>query len=289
MQTVDPSGNSNSYFYSRDHLGSIRELIRSDGQPQAQYSYSPFGERTIISETVASDFGFGGMYFHGRSGLNLTMFRAYSPSLGRWLSRDPLGESAGSNLYAYVGNNPIGFTDPLGLRVYSTNMQGPLQPGDVRIPVHPAAADLFYNGTEAEYQGYQYASGTTTGINSVNTVLATKWFANQVRLGGPWDYKDWAGLGSHPEWEDFGNFNFGYAGAAFGFTTETLLRAAGRAQQGDNPTHPCPGDPGTVLFGMPLSNGPVSHGTPPYGDEPRDQFWIKKGIEYYHQINGGSQ
>ena len=32
-----------------------------------------------------------------------------------WLSRDPIGEAGGLNLYGYVGNNPINFRDPLGL------------------------------------------------------------------------------------------------------------------------------------------------------------------------------
>lgn len=34
----------------------------------------------------------------------------------RWMSRDPIGEAAGSNLYSYVLNNPISLTDPLGLK-----------------------------------------------------------------------------------------------------------------------------------------------------------------------------
>lgn len=83
---------------------------------KGQYSYSPFGEQTKIAGSGPdADFGFAGMYVHARSGLNLTMFRAYSPQLGRWLSRDPLGESVGSNLYAYVRNSPLNAFDPLGL------------------------------------------------------------------------------------------------------------------------------------------------------------------------------
>jgi RHS repeat-associated protein len=59
-----------------------------------------------------------GMYVHQRSGLNLTLVRAYSPSLGRWLSRDPLGESAGTNLYGYVGM-PMLFNNILAHRFLS--------------------------------------------------------------------------------------------------------------------------------------------------------------------------
>jgi RHS repeat-associated protein len=55
------------------------------------------------------------MYMHGRSGLNLTMFRQYNSSLGRWLSRDPIGEAGGVNLYGYCFGDPISWIDPLGL------------------------------------------------------------------------------------------------------------------------------------------------------------------------------
>jgi hypothetical protein len=42
-------------------------------------------------------------------------YRFYNPSLGRWLSRDPLGERGGINLYGFVGNNPVLNMDGLGL------------------------------------------------------------------------------------------------------------------------------------------------------------------------------
>ena len=61
------------------------------------------------------DFGFGGHYHHQPSGLSLALYRAYSPTLGRWISRDPLEEKAGVNLYQSFGNDPINRIDPLGL------------------------------------------------------------------------------------------------------------------------------------------------------------------------------
>jgi hypothetical protein len=42
----------------------------------------------------------------------------YNPQLGRWLSRDPMGEAGGFNLYAYCGNDPVNRHDPLGLATY---------------------------------------------------------------------------------------------------------------------------------------------------------------------------
>jgi hypothetical protein len=44
-------------------------------------------------------------------------FRAYDPVMGRWLSRDPIGERGGLNLYGYVGNGPVSNVDLMGLKV----------------------------------------------------------------------------------------------------------------------------------------------------------------------------
>ena len=39
----------------------------------------------------------------------------YIPSTGRWLSRDPIGETGGNNLYGFVQNRGLDFIDSLGL------------------------------------------------------------------------------------------------------------------------------------------------------------------------------
>ena len=115
------------YYYTRDHLGSIRELTDSGGNVRARYAYDPYGRRTMATGDVAADFGFAGMFWCPEAGFSLARFRAYDPDLAHWLSRDPLTGAeleAGPNLYAYVGNNPVNLVDPLGLETNDPDQGG---------------------------------------------------------------------------------------------------------------------------------------------------------------------
>ena len=86
-----------NYYYIRDQLGSVRQIDDQYGDWMAVYNYDSFGNQTkIVGSGVDSDFGFAGYYKHAASGLNLTVFRAYNPALGRWLNQDPIGERGGS-------------------------------------------------------------------------------------------------------------------------------------------------------------------------------------------------
>jgi RHS repeat-associated protein len=103
-----------AYFYTRDHLGSVREMTSAGGVASA-FDYTAYGEQTQLGVGSRADFGFTG-HFQTRDGSALLApFRAYSPGISRWLNRDPMGESGGLNLYAYVELDPINRVDRLGL------------------------------------------------------------------------------------------------------------------------------------------------------------------------------
>ena len=108
-----------SYYYTFDHLGSVRELTDSTGTVRCQYDYDPFGGLTalVTDNSVSSDFRFTGHYYHWQSGLHLTWFRAYDATTARWLSRDPIQEVGGLNLFAYVANDPVNYIDLFGLKL----------------------------------------------------------------------------------------------------------------------------------------------------------------------------
>ena len=73
------------------------------------------GEAGLFSKGVRNGVGYCGYMFNDESGLYTVRYRTYSPTLGRWLERDPAGYVDGANTYAYLNSGPIGSVDPTGL------------------------------------------------------------------------------------------------------------------------------------------------------------------------------
>lgn len=92
-------------------------LLARSIRRRTRYRYDPFGIILESSGPMAETFRFrfSTKYHEPVSGLVLYQKRAYCPELGRWLSRDPIGEDGGLNLYAFCGNNPVDRFDAFGL------------------------------------------------------------------------------------------------------------------------------------------------------------------------------
>ena len=108
-------------FY--DGNGNVTGLMNSSsGVASGAFEYNPFGE--TITDTAAGGsynrYRFSTKYTDATTGLVDYGYRFYSPSLGRWLSRDPISERGGPNLYGFAYNSPMTFIDPLGLAVTGT-------------------------------------------------------------------------------------------------------------------------------------------------------------------------
>ena len=104
-----------------DALGSALALTDSSGSVQTQYTYEPFGKALSSGSPSNNASQYTGRENDG-TGLYFYRGRYYSPQLQRFISEDPIGLLGGANLYAYVGNNPISYIDPFGLK--------PNNPGD---------------------------------------------------------------------------------------------------------------------------------------------------------------
>jgi len=114
---ITDHGASTAYFPTYDGNGNIASLLRaSDGTVVAKYEYSPFGEllRTEGSYAANNPFRFSTKFTDDESGLVYYGARYYSPSLSRFINRDPIAEQGGLNLYGFCGNDGINHTDYLG-------------------------------------------------------------------------------------------------------------------------------------------------------------------------------
>ena len=98
-----------------DALGSTLALANGAGTVQTQYTFEPFGATTLSGATSTSTAQFTGRDNDG-TGLYYYRARFYHPGLQRFISEDPLGFGGGLNAYAYAGNAPTLFGDPLGLK-----------------------------------------------------------------------------------------------------------------------------------------------------------------------------
>jgi len=114
---TDHSGTGTSaYYVTYDANGNVSEYIDSGRNIVAHYEYSPFGKLTATDGSMAAEFNhrFSTKILDTESGTYYYGFRYYSPELGRWLSRDPMGESGGINLYLMVRNSITNTYDVLG-------------------------------------------------------------------------------------------------------------------------------------------------------------------------------
>ena len=121
--TVYSGTNAGTYFYCYDGNGNVVALVSAtNGTIAAQYEYGPFGEVIRATGPMAkvNPFMFSTKFYDWESGVYYYGARYYNPSTGRWLSRDPLGEQGGLNLYMFVHNHPTFAVDGLGLEQTGT-------------------------------------------------------------------------------------------------------------------------------------------------------------------------
>ena len=112
QQAPGPVGDQTTRYLTDDLSNVVRQTI-SSGSITQTFSYEPYGQSSTPTTTTFP------IQYTGRlpvsDGLYYYRARFYDPVAGRFLSEDPIGLAGGINLFAYVGGNPVGFIDPLGL------------------------------------------------------------------------------------------------------------------------------------------------------------------------------
>ncbi|MFM8618031.1 MAG: RHS repeat-associated core domain-containing protein, partial [Opitutaceae bacterium] len=191
-----------------DGNGNVTALLNADtGAIEASYEYSPFGEllRATGPYAAANPLRFSTKWQDEETGLLYYGYRYYAPREGRFISRDPIEERGGLNLYAFCGNDGINRWDYLG----QLSLKGFLK--KAWKPLVAIGAGVLTAGTAM----YAYAlatggAGATTFGGMLSSVgLASGW--------GP----AWASVAG-------GGFGFGssFAGARLsGAGTSDALRA----------------------------------------------------------------
>jgi len=129
------------YFYYNDPAGTPLAMSDATGTVVWRADYLPFGEETIDLSTVQNNKMFVGKEQDSESGLYYFGARYMYPTAGRFISPDiaePVNVTTGKvndkflinpqrlNKYAYAGNNPYAYFDPLGLDWYYAQRTGHL-------------------------------------------------------------------------------------------------------------------------------------------------------------------
>jgi RHS repeat-associated protein len=139
-----------------------------------QTRYYPFGETRVSTGSMPTDRLFTGQRAMVDLGIYFYNARFYSAALGRFLSADTIlpdaGNSQSYSRYSYVGNNPLGFTDPAGHRGISIGGTG----GKV---TDKQIADSIYNyscASDADFLVQLYRTNLLSGDTPrerTNTIL----------------------------------------------------------------------------------------------------------------------
>ena len=279
----------NSYVYATDPNKNVRVKRFPDewmgsGWIEEFFDYKPFGELKNYVQSKPR-FMFSSEEYMPETGMYHYLYRAYSPSLARFITRDPIEEQGGVNLYCFVNNNPISRWDVWGLKCTCG--------GDI---TQWLLDTMYHNGKVAEQTlvseylkdpfSLKNISITMIKMNPAlggiidAMIFSDLWrFKELVKTNGPWDFKrnllemnkndsnvsdeckkTVTICGLCVQYEAVANIHYGYVALKASIPEWMANVAAGAAQTFDH------------LFKY-------------WGDEPEDQAAIQIGYDFFKTNN----
>lgn len=133
LDLISINNNGTLGYYHTDEHGNVSAISDKSRNIVANYDFDAFGNETSSTDAYYNPMRYCDEYYDVESGLTYLRARYYDPSIGRFISEDPIKD--GTNWYVYCGNNPIAFVDPSGLvdvgaRTYSATYSGATITGD---------------------------------------------------------------------------------------------------------------------------------------------------------------
>jgi RHS repeat-associated protein len=220
-----------TYRVLSDHLGSVTSVVNTaTGTVVQRLEYDEFGRVLLDTNPGLQPFGFAGGLYDADTGLVRFGARDYDAATGRWVARDPiLFRGRDTNLYAYVGNDPINFMDPSGLWAFGLSFEF-----STINPWSSGGGGSY--GINAEYTsdaGWNlYAYGTPNDQSSEGLLIGPS-----LQFNGALGNGDWAGP-------------FQGAGGSYGTICGGYFETA----------NPAPGDPGYFGLSLGFGKGPPGVG-----------------------------
>jgi len=186
ISRIKPDNSTNYYIY--DYRGSVVAMTNDTEEANVthKYQYDDFGNILQMEEADFNPYRYIGKFgvTYESEELYFMHARYYDPTIGRFLSEDPIWNT---NLYAYAGNNPIMGIDPQGnvVGVLTTGMEALL----TALGSSATVMDWFYGSTKGR-EPFEFDSATDIVMTSINGVAlglglfaATSPYASAFSLG----------------------------------------------------------------------------------------------------------